>query len=282
MNRAVLQRAAVRRMSQALAGRLRAQEMNQIVVEEAVRLTEATSAALCLLVGGSDQLDFVTVAGGNARQIVGLRIRVADSISQTVLASGEPAILDSRQLVGTGDLFGGNEKDEKAERASALNPPVEGRAGKLTIRSAAVVPLFDNGRIVGTLVAQNKGSDQNSALFDQEDLDILSMLGDFASLALEASRSAAIACDQSRELAVLYDAAQSVAGNLNVQQVLDNVLTALCAHIEYHSAVLFLLNDERTHLFIAAERGLSEEERDVQLSVEIGAHTQSLITASRA
>jgi GAF domain-containing protein len=45
-------------------------------------------------------------------------------------------------------------------------------------------------------------------------------------------------------------------------------LNAVCDHFEHHAAALFLLNDERTHLFIAADRGLGDEEREIQLFAE--------------
>ena len=274
MNRAAQQRAAIRRLISALTGQVPVHEIHQLVIDEAVRLTDAATAALCLLTEPGDQLDFVAVAGENAGQILGLRIRVADSISESVLATGSAIVMDSRQLAETGDLFAADRNDTNRQ----LTPPVHAGSAKPALRSAAVVPLSDNGRLIGTLVAQNKGGDANSGLFDQEDLDLLETLAGIVVMGLQAARNAALACDRSRELAVLYDAAQTVSGNLNVQQVMENVLTALCTHIEYHTAVLFLLNDERTHLFIAAERGLTEDEREIQLSVETGPHAQSLAT----
>jgi GAF domain-containing protein len=273
--RPALQRAAVRRITQCITQRAQVRDLNQAIVEEAVRLTNSTSAALCLLVESGDQLEFVAVQGENAGEILGLRIRVADSVSESVLASGIPILIDSNEFAPTDDLFAATEHDAAHRRT---DPMCSTSAVNRAVRSAAVVPLFDNGRTIGTIVAQNKGSENNTVLFDQEDLDILAMLAGFYGIGYEVERSAIVACEQSRELAVLYDAAQTVAANLNVQQVLDNVLTALCTHLEYHSAVLFLLNDERTHLFIAAERGLSEDESEVQLSVETGPHAQTLIT----
>src|SRR5262249_13024408 len=95
-------------------------------------------------------------------------------------------------------------------------------------------------------------------------------------LALQVEDTTTTAREQARELAVLYDAARTVASSLNVQEVMDSVLNALCTHLEHHLAVLFLLNDERTHLFIAAQRGLTDEEREIQLSVETGLHARVL------
>lgn len=260
MSRAAPQRTAIRRLTEALAAPLSAGDVHQIVVEEACRLANAASAALCLLADGREMLDFAAAAGENAEEIVGLRVRVADSFSAPVVAEGKPVLLDGR---------------------------------------AAIVPVFQEGRLIGTLSALTKQSGVETASasepttdprtsslplpsedpkFDSDDLETLAMLADLAALARRVERTARTAREQGRELAVLYDAARTVSGSLNVQAVMESVLTAICAHVEYHTAVLFLLNDERTHLYIAAERGLTEDERDIQLSVETGLPARVLET----
>jgi GAF domain-containing protein len=292
MNRAAQQRVAIRRLTEMLASPLPVTDVQQIVVEEARRLTDAASAALCLLAGSRDMLDFVAVAGENAEQIVGLRIRLSDSLSETVVATGRPVLLDARPASETGDLFAGTQEtlpdppprraDRRANEAVSapllVTPTLADK--KAGTRSAAVVPLVQNGRLIGTLSALNKTGDTLPAPtllpFDQDDIDTLTLLAEFAVLARNVEHTSRLAHEQSRELAVLYDAAHTVAGSLNVQEVLDSVLKAVCTHLEHHAAVLFLLNDERTHLFIAAERGLTEEEREIQLSVEAGLHTHVL------
>jgi GAF domain-containing protein len=261
MNKAAQQRAAVRRLTGALAGQSHIREYNQVVVEEALRLTGASTAALCLLIDGDERMDFVAAAGDKAQQILGLRIRIADSVAERAIASGAALMLDSSELAQTGDLFAAS--DDGAHGLSDRTG-----TGNAALRSAAVAPIKAAGRAIGTLIVQNKTGGEAGAVFDEGDLDSLAMLAEFAALGRETAQNTARACDQSRELAVLYHAAQTVAGNLNVQQVLESVLAALCSHIEYHSAVLLLLNDERTHLFIAAERGLSEDDREIQFSVE--------------
>lgn len=267
MTHAARLRAAVRRLTEALHTGDSASEVLQSVVEESRRLTDAASAALCLLTDSRDMLDFVAAAGENADDILGLRIRVADSLSETVVETGEPYLLDRRSSAATGDLFSA---DASAARLTSQSP--------LQNLTAAVVPLHADGRLVGTLSALNKTGDAPIQAFGSDDLETLAMLGDIAMLARKLERTNRTARDQSRELAVLYDAARTVAGSLNVQQVMDSVLTALCSHVEYHAAVLFLLNDERTHLFIAADRGLNDEEREIQLAVDTGEHARVLIS----
>ena len=282
MNRAAQQRTAVRRLMTVLSESPIASDTQQMVVEEARRLTEAATAALCLLADGREMLDFVAVAGENADDIVGLRIRVADSLSEAALTSGEPILIDGRTPLETGDLFAAVEDDDltagKRERGKGKNqaPAPDARtptpANHSSPRSAAVVPIWQEGRVIGTLTALNKTGDGGIPVrvFDAEDLDALTLLAEFAAHAAQVHATNRIAREQARELAVLYDAARTVASSLNIQQVMESVLIAICAHLEYHSATLFLMNDERTHLFIAADRGLTEDEREVQLAVERG------------
>ena len=300
MNRAAQQRAAIRRLTESLTTPLSQSDVEQIVVEEARRLTDAGGAALCLLAPEGDMLDFVAVAGDNAALIVGLRIRLNDSLSEPVISTGRSVLLDARPAHEAGDLFAlaGEALPEiparRAERRAAdslsaplhlIASPDDKQAGT---RSAAVVPLIRNGRIVGTLSASNKTAETSfpaagsspgssaSPMFDQDDLEILTLLAEFAGLSRTVEHTAQLAREQSRELDVLYDAAHTIAGSLNVQEVMDSVLAAICTHLEHHTAILFLLNDERTHLFIAAERGLTEDEREIQYSVDSGAHARVL------
>lgn len=296
MNRAAQQRAAIRRLTESLTTPLSQEDVEQIVVEEARRLTDAASAALCLLAPEGDMLDFLAAAGENAALIVGLRIRLSDSLSEPVISTGRCVLLDARPSQEAGDLFAVAQEPlpdvvpRRTERRAAdpLSAPLhltaspdEKQAGP---RSAAVVPLIRNGRIVGTLSASNKNADTSSLsspsatfpMFDQDDLEILTMLAEFAGMSRAVEHTSRLAREQSRELDVLYDAAHTIAGSLNVQEVMDSVLAAICTHLEHHTAILFLLNDERTHLFIAAERGLTEDEREIQFSVESGAHARVL------
>ncbi len=273
MSRAAQQRAAFRRLTEALYSEGTVGEIQQIIVEEARRLTSAATAALCLLTPERELLDFVAVSGENAEEIVGLKIRVADSLSENVLATGEPALIDTRTAQETGSLF--------AEVDQEMTPRPRFRDSTSLPRSAAVVPFYQDGKLVGTLSALNKDGDLSEgtpfAAFDPDDLDLLTLLAEQAALAVKWDATSREAREQSRELSVLYRTAQTVSGSLNVQQVMESVLDAICAHVEHHTAALFLTNDERTHLFIAADRGLTDTEREVQLAVENGVPGRVLI-----
>ncbi len=277
MSRGAPLRAAIRRLTEAIQSLTPARDVAQMVVEEARRLASASRAGLCLFAEERDMLDYVAVAGENAQEIVGLRIKVADSLSEPVIKTGHPLLHDRRTALETGDLFAPTDEENSARKSAPRWTSSEALSGP---RSAVVVPVFSAGRIIGTLSALNK-VDSASGLspfpaFDQDDIDQLSLLAEFVSLAQKVEATSRMAYEQGRELTVLYQATQTVSSSLSVQKVMDEVLEAICAHLEHHAAVFFLLNDDRTHLFIAAERGLSREESDIQLSVEEGIHAQAL------
>jgi GAF domain-containing protein len=104
--------------------------------------------------------------------------------------------------------------------------------------------------------------------FTSEDAALLETLVEYVPLTLAHEEVEVALAERKRELEVLYDAALTISGSLNLQEVLNCVLDAVCQHLPHQAAALFLLNDERTHLFIAADRGLSDEDREIQLAAD--------------
>src|SRR4051812_19877149 len=98
MSQAARLRAATRRLTEAIAAQMPAIDVYQIVVEEARRLTDADSAALCLLADGREMLDFAAAAGETAGEMVGLRVRVSDSLSALVVETGQPLLINGHNV----------------------------------------------------------------------------------------------------------------------------------------------------------------------------------------
>jgi GAF domain-containing protein len=246
------QRQAFRRITRAVAARRSASDALALIAQEARALTGAARVAIGLRADSGTLLDFVAVAGDEADQVTGLQIRVDDSLAEEVLRTGQPSLLRA----GEGASGGGSETASVASSPTRLLAPSP---------SAAVVPISRDGSVLGALFALNK---EGGAPFTEDDLNLLSLFAEQVTLAVASGEMARTCAEQARELAVLYDAAQTVSGSLNVQDVLNSVLDAVCQHLEHHAAVLFLLNDERTHLFIAADRGLTDDDREFQLAAD--------------
>lgn len=219
---------ALRRVLRLLASDASGREVLEAIAEAACELTGASSTAVGLREGADSVLDFVAVAGRSREDVVGLQIRVDESVAEGALASGQAA------------LAGG-------------------------ARGAAVAPVLRGGVAVGALIAL-PGDDGRA--FDSADLDGLRSLGDCVALAMERDAARRLQAEQRRELDVLYDATAALSGSLNVQELLDASLDSVCRRLQHQSAALFLLNDDRTHLFVASGRNLSAEGRDIQLAAD--------------
>lgn len=200
--------------------------------------TSSFNAAIALRTSDSESLNFSAVDGEMTDQLLGLHIRTIDSIAGRVLEQRRTMILDEGIVTDTS-------QGEKMRNAMA--------------------PIFLKGEVHGVLIVQ-KRTDQGA--FTPTNIAGLESLGYLAGLALENEALRESANESIRELTVLYDTTKAVNGTLNVHEVINGVLGAICKHLEYQTAVLFLMNDEKTHLFIAADRGLNEDEREVQLSAE--------------
>ena len=211
------------------------------IANAACEWTCATSAAIGLLDSTGSQLQFVAVSGRSARDLVGLNVNVSDSLAEEALRTGCPQTYASTHLA-----------------ALSLQDP-------LGARSCAVAPILRDGKSVGALMAM-------STRFDDAMSDslrrALMLLADAAGVALDRTESARRQASQARELSVLYRATQRIGTCLNVQEILTSVLEAICGHLEHQAAALFLINDDRTHLFVMAERGLSDEEREIQMAAD--------------
>ncbi len=76
------------------------------------------------------------------------------------------------------------------------------------------------------------------------------------------------AAQKQQERDILFRAAQTTSSSLNVQEVLANVLATVAGSMEMTAGAVYLLNDERTRLYIGADRGLGEEDHDRQLAAD--------------
>lgn len=236
-----------------------------LLAEKACILADCASAAI--LLHDSDERDdalpspsgeredtllFAAVSGEDSAELLGTRVRAGDTLAGNTARTGEPYLAFSPAVR---PAAAGSKKPGATAPAFALS------------RSAAVVPLFDNGRPVGALAAQGKTGERP---FGGDDLLALSLLAAVGATTLGYHRLQEDGRRQSRELSTLYEAVRSVAGQLSAQEVLNAVLEQAAAHVENSAVAVFLLNDERTHFYIAADSGLSDDQREVTLPTDHG------------
>ena len=216
-----------------------------LIAEKARTLTEAGSAAVCLLDPTRSLLDFTAVSGPDAADIVGQTVRVEDALA------GHTAL--------TGELYLSHHPEPTTAEPS--DPTI----AAIGLRSALVVPIFLGGRPAGALSVLNRLDD---GAFTGADLLCLQTLANLAAQALYTDELKKLATQKQQERDILFRAAQTTSSSLNVQEVLGSVLATVSDSMEMTAGAVYLLNDERTRFYIGADRGLGEEDHDRQMSAE--------------
>ena len=115
---------------------------------------------------------------------------------------------------------------------------------------------------MGSLAAINRLDGQS---FTGSDLLVLQILAASASTAIQKDFLSRQSGQRERERNILFRVAQNTGASLDVQRILNGTMESLCYSVDARAVIIFLQNDDRTHLYIAAQSGLSEEQQEIQL-----------------
>lgn len=229
------ERRAMRRVLTAITEGQPSSSIFQMIAEDLHGILRAHSVAIGLAPPEGASMEFVAASGGNPSEILGLRVAIADTLADPALRGGQPMLLDAHLTPGA--------------------------------RTGAVAPIMAHDEVIGAIFA----ADESDAVpLTESGLGALTVFAGIAALAVATGRKAHLLREQGRELAILYRASQTITGTVSLQAVAESALDAIAQHVPMQTAVLYLLNDDRTHLFIAADRGLDDDEREVQLSADSG------------
>jgi len=130
------------------------------IVEAAVYITGAEEGSLLLLDEDTNELFIRAAQGLEEKYARDFRLKVKDSLAGKVIRTGEPIIINKA---------GGPHKVKTA----------------YLVNSILYVPLKAKGRIMGVLTVDNRVSDED---FTRNDLFLLSLLSDYAAVAIENAR----------------------------------------------------------------------------------------------
>ena len=242
---------------QAIARQTDARDTLHILAEKARGLTLAASVAVTLLDETRSLLDFAAVAGPDADQIVGQTVRAEDALA------GQTAL--------TGEIYLAHHAQSARPLLAALEPDLSQGWG---VRSAAVVPIYRQGRPQGAVTAINRDGE---GAFTPSEIVLLQLLANMCALALGQDDLKRQVAQKQRERDILFQAVRTTSSSLNVQEVLQNVLATVGGTLDMSAGAVFLLNDERTRLYIGADEGLDGEDRERQLPTDgNGAAAQAL------
>ncbi len=245
---------------QAIARQTDARDTLHILAEKARGLTSAASVAVTLLDDTRTLLDFAAVAGPDADQIVGQTVRAEDALA------GQTAL--------TGELYLAHHAGAARPLLAALEPDLSQGWG---VHSAVVVPIYRQGRPQGAVTAINRDGE---GAFTPGDIVSLQLFANMCALALGMDDLKRQVAQKQRERDILFQAVRTTSSSLNVQEVLQNVLATVGGTLDMTAGAVFLLNDERTRLYIGADEGLDGEDRERQLPTDgPGVAAQALLSS---
>ena len=240
-----------------------------LIAEKACFLTSSASAAVCMLDEGRETLEFAAVAGRGAAEMEGQKVRVADAMPGQTAMTGEPLLAYNPEQARRASARGktsarrsagdGNEHGEWDGVAEGFDEQLVRSGG---VRSAAVVPIVIGAASMGSLAAINRLDGQS---FTGSDLLVLQILAASASTAIQKDFLGRQSSQRERERNILFRVAQNTGASLDVQRILNGTMESLCYSVDARAVIIFLQNDDRTHLYIAAQSGLTDEQQEIQL-----------------
>src|SRR5260221_13038820 len=148
------------------------QVLNQ-VVEAAVQVTGAEESSLLLVDKSTGQLYMSAAWNIDSKTVHTLRLKVEDSLAGTVVKTGEPIIVSGEDLIKIKTAY--------------------------MVKCLVYVPLRIHHQVIGVLSVDNRTKPHE---FDQHEVQILSVLADFAAIPTEKARP----CPQTIQHAKQLDA----------------------------------------------------------------------------
>ncbi|MGB9736084.1 MAG: GGDEF domain-containing protein [bacterium] len=146
-----------------LTSTLDLKEVLSIIMQKISELLKPANWSLLLLDEEKHELFFEIAVGENSDKLKDMRIAIGEGIAGWVAMTGEPVLLSD----------------------VSSDPRFSPRFDKITnfkTRSIVCVPLRSKGRVLGVVELINKLEDKD---FDQNDLNILITLTDYAAIAIE-------------------------------------------------------------------------------------------------
>jgi signal transduction histidine kinase/DNA-binding response OmpR family regulator len=135
------------------------QQVLNRVVEAAVSVTNAEEGSLMLIDRSTGELYMRAARNLDQRTVSTLRLKMQDSLVNQIMTSGQPLILNEEEAVKIKTAY--------------------------LVKSIIYVPLRVTGKVIGVL---NVDSRSEVRSFDSHDAQVLSVLADFAAVAIENAR----------------------------------------------------------------------------------------------
>ena len=209
-------------------------DLLRLVVHQAVTLLGAVAGGVYLYDEQQDQLTF-TVGVGYAAEFVGRTLKPGEGLAGRVFASHKSmAVEDYAHWPGRAAIF----------------------EGEARLKSLLAVPLSTTRTVPGVLTINGV----EGQVFSEHDVWLVEMFASQASVALENARLHQETQRRARELDVLSKASQAMTSTLDLESVLNVVISEVRSLLDAEGASVALRDPATGDLVFAAMSGLGSEQ----------------------
>jgi len=204
-----------------------------LVIEKAVQIVEAERGSLMLFNTQRKELYIKSSVGLNKKTVSGVRIKPGEGVAGWVFKEGSPLFIK--------DVL----KDSRFKRFEET---------KRESRSIISVPLKIGGQVVGMINVDSK-----KEVFSSDDLQAISTFANEAAVAIENIRLQKEIKDELKEHALIYKINNFISSTLDLEAVLIKIVKLIRKYFNYLHCAVFLLDEQKENLYIAASDGCSAE-----------------------
>jgi len=207
-----------------------------VVSERAAKLLNVAGAGIYLYDSQSAELELVSLADASAK--LGTRLKMGEGLSGRIAQTRQPlTVSDYSQWEGRSHQYDGSE-----------------------YRSVLGVPMIYGGDLIGVLNVYGRSSQKEQAslprTFNETDIRLVSMFASAAAGAVYSARLFDQTNRRAEEFEALAQASASLTSTLELQPLLENVLSAAQRAVPAGEKGTILLWDERSEtLRVRAQRG---------------------------
>jgi len=230
------ERSSLDRVSQTIVSTLELDEVLSSIMEQATKLLKAEAGSVLLLDDKSGELVFEAVVGAVPERTKGLRFPSTLGIAGWVLRERQPQLVPD------------------VSQDPRFYPGIDSVTGLVT-KSLLCVPLEVKGKVIGVLEVINK----TRGNFREDDLRLLTHLAPSAAIAIENARLHQREQKRAAQLAVVNQVARQAASILDLDQLLQEMVTAIQQGFDYYNVALYLLDETASELEMLAIAGGFED-----------------------
>jgi len=225
------------------------------IMERVGRVFNVEAGSLLLVEG--DQLRFQVALGEKADLVKPFTLKMGQGIAGWVAQTGQPLLVPD------------------VRRDPRHYAEIDAHTDFHT-RSILCVPLTSKEQVIGVIEIINPVDGRN---FSQDDLRLLESIANQAAIAIENAKLYQETEQRLAEVSTLYTLAQQMTSNLELQKVLDSIVTVLRRVLNCRASCIFLVNEETGMLEIRAASGIKPRwRREARMHIGEGVSGQVVAT----